>query len=164
MGNPYPHVAFMADAGFSNVEVLDSPRPQKLHLYLPAPTTDSVAHMSKSLKSATGLSRCTYCSSSRQSAWPVFSPSFTTRSDGGHDAVARGGSIVAGGDLPQLSLRATVSIRLQGDRDSTMSGSVEATTAIVLKRMSSGTPASRMAATRWLATAARSSWLIPRPA
>jgi len=113
MGNPYPHGAFMADAGFSNVEVLDSPRPQKLHLYLAAPTTDSVAHMSKSLKAATGLSRCTYCSSSRQSAWPVFSPSFTTRSDGGHDAVARGGSIVAGGDLPQLSLRATVSIRLR---------------------------------------------------
>jgi hypothetical protein len=52
----------------------------------------------------------------------------------------------------------------QGDRDSTMSGSVEATAAIALMRMSSGTPASRMAATRWLATAARSSWLIPRPA
>ena len=35
----------------------------------------------------------------------------------------------------------------QGDRDSTMSGSVEATTAIALMRMSSGTPASRIAAT-----------------
>jgi hypothetical protein len=52
----------------------------------------------------------------------------------------------------------------QGDRDSTMSGSVEATTAIALMMMSSGTPASRMAATRCPATAARSSWLIPRPA
>ena len=47
--------------------------------------------------------------------------------------------------------------RAQGDRDSTMSGSVEATTAIALMMMSSGTPASRMAATRWRATAARSS-------
>jgi hypothetical protein len=51
-----------------------------------------------------------------------------------------------------------------GDRDSTMSGSVEATTAIALMMMSSGTPASRMAATRCPATAAKSSWLIPRPA
>ena len=45
-----------------------------------------------------------------------------------------------------------------------MSGSVEATTAIALMMMSSGTPASLMAVTRWPATAAKSSWLIPRSA
>jgi hypothetical protein len=73
--------------------------------------------------------------------------------------------IVAGGDdLPPTVPQRDGVHQAQGGRDSTMSGSVEATTAIALKRMSSGTLASRMAATRWLATAARSSWLIPRPA
>ena len=73
--------------------------------------------------------------------------------------------IVAGGDdLPPTVPQGDGVHQAQGDRDSTMSGSVEATTAIALKRMSSETLASRMAATRWLATAARSSWLIPRPA
>jgi hypothetical protein len=112
----------------------------------------------------------------------------TTRSDGGHDPVARGGHDVvelveagdvslfgsetssaarrraSGDDLPPTVPQRDGVHQAQGDRDSTMSGSVEATTAIALKRMSSGILACRMAATRWLATAARSSWLIPRPA
>jgi hypothetical protein len=74
------------------------------------------------------------------------------------------GTSAGGHDLPPPGLQGGGVHQAQGDRDSTMSGSVEATTAIALMMMSSGTPASRMAATRCPATAARSSWLIPRPA
>ena len=108
-------------------------------------------------KMATGLSRCA-------DIWIAnIERSSALREKQVRTEVQRG--IVAGGDdLPSNCPQDDGVHQAQGDRDSTMSGSVEATTAIALMMMSSGTPASRMAATRWPATAARSSWLIPRPA
>ena len=112
-------------------------------------TLPSSSRFERQPKAATGLARCAdiwigNIDAARRCARQV-------RTEG-----QRG--IVAGGDdLPPTVLQGGGVHRAQDDRDSTMSGSVEATTAIALMMMSSGTPASRMAATRWLATAARSS-------
>jgi len=54
--------------------------------------------------------------------------------------------------------------QVRDDPDSTMSGSVELTTAPARSMISVGAPASAMAAARWPATAMKSSWPIPRPA